>query len=335
MDSVAAQAIRVISTGARYAPPVPRIPSLDADTLAEHFGARDDLSARSMLVTIFGDAVVPAGGEIWLADLIELCAPFGFNHRLVRTSLSRLTAEGWFATERVGRRSRYRLAASAIEEFADAEERIYHLRAPAWDGRWTFALLDGGRLDRAERDTLRGSLRWQGFAQLAPGILALPRSAPGTVHRLARRLGITAPIPVVVGEVSELAALVADGWTTTSFDLDAPRRRYDDVLVHRSRTTAVDLRTLEGRAAFLLRTMVVHDLRRARLSDPDLPDELLPPDWPAQRAFAFAATLYRRLGPASDDWLDRVAGLRPATPAAERFSGDDAVPAQRGEPVIR
>lgn len=300
------------------------------------FGTRSDISARSVLVTVFGDAVVPAGGEIWLGDLIDLCAPFGFNHRLVRTSLSRLTAEGWFATERVGRRSRYRLAPTATEEFADAEGRIYHLGTTPWDGRWTFALLDGGRLDRTERDALRTSLRWQGFAQLSPGIVAVPRTAPEVVHRFARRLGIAAPVPVVVGELTDLAALVEDGWTTTSFDLDAPRRHYDDVLRYRPVVGGPDTAAeLDGPAAFLLRTMVVHDLRRARLSDPELPGALLPADWPARAAFAFAAATYRALGPASDRWLDEVAGLAPQRPAAARFSGDDATLAQVGEPLVR
>ncbi len=313
---------------------MPGTRSTVVDAAAVRFGGRSDISARSVLVTVFGDAVVPAGGEIWLGDLIDLCAPFGFNHRLVRTSLSRLTAEGWFATERVGRRSRYRLAPTAIEEFADAEERIYNRHPTRWDGRWTVALLDGGRLARAERDALRGSLRWQGFAQLSPGVVALPRTAPDVVHRLARRLGVGAPVPVIVGELTDLVALVEDGWTSTSFDLDAPRRHYDDVLLYRSVVAGTDVGDLEGRPAFLLRTMVLHDLRRARLSDPELPDELLPADWPAGIAFSFAAATYRAVGPASDRWLDEVAGLTPRRPATARFSGDDAALAQLGETLV-
>ena len=44
--------------------------------------------ARSLIVTVWGDALAPHGGTVWLAGLIRLMAPFGINERLVRTSAS-------------------------------------------------------------------------------------------------------------------------------------------------------------------------------------------------------------------------------------------------------
>ncbi|MYL04319.1 MAG: hypothetical protein F4011_09090 [Acidimicrobiaceae bacterium] len=68
-----------------------------------------DISARSLLVTVLGDSVLPVTETLWLSGLFELAAPFGFSERLVRTSMFRLVSEGWVSNERVGRRSRYSL----------------------------------------------------------------------------------------------------------------------------------------------------------------------------------------------------------------------------------
>ncbi|MEZ5234399.1 MAG: hypothetical protein R2749_17080 [Acidimicrobiales bacterium] len=157
------------------------------------FAGRADISARSVLVTIFGDSIVPAGGEIWLADLIALCEPFGFSDRLVRTSMFRLGSEGWFETERVGRHSRYRLTRTATTQFAAAEARIYHRPTVPWDGRWTLAFLDAA--DRTVRDGVAAALRWRGFATLSPGVLALPRAGgAAVVEEVAAEAGVVVPV---------------------------------------------------------------------------------------------------------------------------------------------
>src|SRR5882757_4595161 len=69
----------------------------------------DPPRAKSLIVTVWGDALAPHGGAVWLAGLIRLMAPFGINERLVRTSVFRLAQDGWLAATTHGRTSRYRL----------------------------------------------------------------------------------------------------------------------------------------------------------------------------------------------------------------------------------
>ena len=40
-----------------------------------------DLKANSTLITIFGDAISPRGGEIWLGSLITLAATLGISEQ--------------------------------------------------------------------------------------------------------------------------------------------------------------------------------------------------------------------------------------------------------------
>ena len=69
---------------------------------------RENISARSALVTILGDTVVPLGGTVWLNDLITMASLFGFNERLVRTSMFRHCNQyGWYQSTQ-WRRSLFR-----------------------------------------------------------------------------------------------------------------------------------------------------------------------------------------------------------------------------------
>ncbi|MCP5027685.1 MAG: hypothetical protein GY929_15530 [Actinomycetia bacterium] len=286
---------------------------------ARSFGQRPHISARSVLVTIFGDSVVPAGGEIWLGDLIELCAPFGFNDRLVRTSMFRLTSEGWFETERIGRRSRYRLTSSATAEFADAEARIYRPWEPATASDWVMTFLDGQGIASDQLAKLNAALRERGFVPLAPGVMAAPHGEATAVHRAASDVGLATPPPVAHSRF-EMHDPAVTAWLCRSFELEHTAHSYQEFLSNYRWAEAEGLKLLPNRDAFLLRTMVVHDLRRARLTDPDLPLDLLPSHWPAREAIELAGELYATVTDGAWRFLASAAGFaEPHTPGP-RFS---------------
>lgn len=81
--------------------------------------------APAMIVTIYGDIVVPRGGVLWMGTLVEICAHLGISETLVRTAVSRLVAAEQLVGERDGRRSYYRLASGARTEFAAAARLLY------------------------------------------------------------------------------------------------------------------------------------------------------------------------------------------------------------------
>ena len=62
---------------------------------------------------------------------------------------------------------------------------------------------------------------------------------------------------------------------------------------------------LDEESAFLLRILLIHDYRRLLLRDPELPDVLLPGDWPGHQARQLCREIYHRLLPASERHLDR------------------------------
>ena len=103
-----------------------------AAELVARFRRQRPLRGGSLIVTIFGDSIMPRGGAVALGSLIALTAPFGLNERLVRTATARLAQDGWLEGHRAGKLSEYHLSRDGRERFAEATRRIYSAPDTEW-----------------------------------------------------------------------------------------------------------------------------------------------------------------------------------------------------------
>ena len=268
--------------------------------------SESDISARSVLVTVLGDSVLPVTKTLWLSRLFELAAPFGFSERLVRTSMFRLVTEGWVSNERVGRRSRYSMTLLAVRESEDADRRIYGRDQTNWDGSWTFAVLDTPRMPAPERDKVARHLRWHGFVSLGRGLLASPSVTVQSLRELLHLVEPAAAVPIGRAEIDDLDRLVDEGFFADVFRTDDTEVAHRGFLARYEPWQSRDLEAADPLDAYGLRTMLVHEFRRVRLRAPDMPTELLPPDWIGERAYCLAAGLYRRLSPPASRALRKI-----------------------------
>ena len=260
------------------------------------FLATDPPRSKSLVMTIFGDAIAPHGGAIWLGSLIELAAPFGVNHRLLRTSVFRLAQEGWLVANRDGRRSSYEILAQAQPRIARANRRIYTPLETHWDGSWTLLLGAAAMLDAPTRAGLRKELAWAGFAMIAPGMYGHPVASADVIDDILVRLGAQGKI--LVCRATELAGvstrplreLAAEGW-----DLSGVVQGYRSFIDQFRPLLGVleDGEALVPEQAFVVRTLLIHAYRRMQLHDPMLPVELMLDPWPGSEAYALARALYR------------------------------------------
>ncbi|HWI29768.1 MAG TPA: PaaX family transcriptional regulator C-terminal domain-containing protein [Stellaceae bacterium] len=271
--------------------------------LLERFAARRPMRTGSLIVTVFGDALLPRGGAVQLAGLLALLRHFSLNDSQVRTALSRLVADHWLAAERRGRRSLYRPTETGQHRFDEATRRIYAGPPRRWRGAWHLLMLPGG----AARGPLAQELGWLGFGTLSPGLMLHP--APDLAS-LASVIGDLPPAsrPLAIAGKTVLAAppgLQAD-LMARCWDLNALARGWRHFLgqfaeLRRAVERGVDLAPLD---ALLARLMLIHDYRRVLLRDPMLPAELLPADWPGRDAYAAARDLYRALAGPAEHWID-------------------------------
>src|SRR5260370_36547165 len=51
---------------------------------------REPSRTGSIVITVFGDAIVPRGGSVWLGTLLEFFTALDIDSRVVRTAMSRL-----------------------------------------------------------------------------------------------------------------------------------------------------------------------------------------------------------------------------------------------------
>lgn len=268
--------------------------SFDIPARVQAWRAAPHISARSVLVTILGDAVLPVIKKVWLSQLFQLAKPYSFDKRLVRVSMFRLAEEGWVTSERHGRRSLYLLTPLAEREFADAADRIYRDARPPLDGEWTFVLFDSAQLSPVERNRLTRHLGWHGFVAFRSGVLASPICSADEARRILDE-SFPEILPAVArAEFEDITNLARNGFFSATFAFDEGEKEY--------RAFVEDYEAFDGKCealspveAYCLRTMLIHDLRRITLRTPPVPRELLPDPWPGNDAYALAADLYPRL----------------------------------------
>ena len=293
--------------------------------------------AKSLIVTLYGDAIRPRGGTLWLGSLIRLAEPFSINERLVRTSVLRLSRDGWLASTIVGRRSYYALTEGGHRRASEADRRIYATPGADWSGRWSLVFLSDPAV-LPVRDRVRRELALLGFGQIGPDLMVHPQAEVDGLRHVLADLGLSDHVVVMHAEGEAgfarsraahrqaLSAMVERGW-----DLAVLRGQYQAFLDRfRPLWRLLDAEEApEPALAFALRIHMVHAYRRIVLRDPLLPDELLPADWPGTHARSLFRNTWLRLREVSEAHLDTIGetadGPLPAMAPAwrRRFQGTD------------
>ena len=250
-------------------------------------------SARSLLVTVWGDTVRPLGDEIGAVTLVRLMAPLGLSPRAVRAAMSRMTRRGWLTRRRAGRRAFYALTQAGALRLEQGVRRVYRATAERWDGRWRLLTYVIPEERRAARDRLRRELVWLGLGPLSRSTWVTTRDLAAVLREVSAARGLDGSVALFdahnLGPADD-RVLVARCW-----DLDAIAARYRRFIAT-VRPRAASLRrrvragTISDDACFAEKIWLVHEYRKFLFVDPGLPDRLLP----ARRSDREAAALFRR-----------------------------------------
>jgi len=298
-------------------------PILDA------FRQRQPMRAKSLIITFFGDVVSQHGKEIWLGSAATALQSLGINDRLVRTSVFRLTKEGWLEVDREGRRSFYRFSNYGSQEYQRAAQRIYSAGNEDWQGRWQ--LLIPTAVPDHLRDDLRRSLNWLGFRAIAPGTYARPGGDLDSIRGLLDEFDIETGAIVMDAETSSLTTkkalreVVSEHWKLDKLALDyAAFIKLFSPLEQAIARGAVPT----PQEAFQARLLLIHEYRRILLRDTPLPEDLLPSRWQGTVARQIVSSLYPSLaGPSEAYVVAELQNLQGKLPKAagsfyQRFAGD-------------
>lgn len=238
-------------------------------------------SARSLLLTLFGEFVYPSDGPTWTSTLLHAFAGVGVNDKAARQALMRAAAEGWIVGQRDGRRTSWRLTPLSHRMVAEGSRRVRSLRNAAadWDGHWIALHISLTEAQRAERQRLYRALGWLGFGSPAPGLWISPHSSQAeTARAKLEALGLSQQTLAMQARALDFGVAERD-WVARAWDLEAIAGTYEELI---ARFSAMRPRTDE--ATFYAHIELVNALQRLPAVDPGLPAALLPPRWPAVRA---------------------------------------------------
>lgn len=275
------------------------------DLLVHNFQQKRPLRAGSLIITLYGDAIVPRGGTVWLGSLVKLLEPMGISERLVRTSVFRLTKESWLQADKVGRRSYYSLTGPGLRRFEQAFKQVYKVTSQQWIGSWCLVFLS--QLENTKRRTIREELEWMGFGSLAPNVMAHPRLERAEVLPLLQERDAQEDTIVMQSEPQELLTSRALRLQVKeSWNLEHLASSYAK-FINQFRPLWQELtvnNTLTPEECLIARTLLIHEYRKVLLRDPQLPDELLPGDWEGRSARQLCRNLYRLIYKGAEQWLD-------------------------------
>ncbi|WP_281356568.1 PaaX family transcriptional regulator [Amycolatopsis anabasis] len=237
-------------------------------------------SARSLLMTVLGEFVLPRDRPVWTSTLVEVLGMFDVEEKSARQALARTAAEGWLESERVGRRVRWSLTRPSRDLLTEGAQRIYEFGRDRgqWDGRWLMLLVSVPEAKRDLRHSLRTRLTWAGFGSPAPGVwVSADTGRQEEAARIVAELNLDREAMSFVasyGQIGDVEAMVARSW-----DLSALEDRYEDFI-----DEFTDLNPTTGATVLHAQTRLVHEWRRFPFLDPRLPVRLLPGNWSGVQA---------------------------------------------------
>ncbi len=250
------------------------------------------LRVWSVIITFFGDTVMPRGGVVSASVLATVCSCLGIKQEALRVALYRLAKDGWIDRQKEGRNSFYALSESGLENFLPASRRIY-ADGPELRGPWRLAILPvAEREDRAAHDR---KLRSAGFIPLSNSLfLGAAQSGPAPDQSA-----------VMEGTFREFP-----DWIRATLAPEPLQREYA-ALRHALAPAADVISTfgpLKPEVAVALRTLIIHQWRRLLLRHPDLPPEMLPTGWQGETCRGLVLTLHQRISLNASPWLDEAVG---------------------------
>lgn len=251
---------------------------------------------------VLGAAQVPPHPPLPGPVLVRMLGDLGVTEGAARSTILRLRRAGSITSVRVDRTVGYAPSPSTL---------VGHRRhaggsaAAEWDGEFHTLLVQVPERRRGFRDALRRAAHLAGYRGLGPGVLVAPTDRRAELAPTLARAPKDAQILP-----GHLRLTVEDSRTvaTRLWGLDELGARYR-VLADAGHTAAARARADPPSGADALRALATATLPiyEAIRDDPELPAQLLAPDWPQQRLRTELTACLRALVPGVEEY---VAALR-------------------------
>jgi len=268
------------------------------------------LRPQSAMLTLYGDYVLPRGGEFGIGSLIKLLGNFGLSSQAIRSAVSRMCCADILKARRVGRRSYYSLTEHGHRLLTKGAQRIFVRKNNHWDGDWSIVVYSIPEPRREARDKLRLELSWMGYGALSEATWISPYDLTNEVEDLVDRLEIRGNVQIFRARYegfAEPGMIVSRCW-----DLVRIHESYGSFIAKYRPKLQNHLRRLAAGEAippsecFVERFTLIHEYRKFPFFDPDLPRGLLPESWLRPEAAALFHEYHGLLAEKANEYFDSV-----------------------------
>ncbi|MEU9060900.1 PaaX family transcriptional regulator C-terminal domain-containing protein [Streptomyces sp. NPDC048430] len=253
--------------------------------MREEAGAEESPRPQSLMLGFLGIHVLGHGSAVYSGSVINLFARVGVSEEAVRSTLTRMVKRDLLSRHRRGRKMYFGLTVRSTEVLREGHERIWRAGAVNrdWNGSWTVVGFSLPEAWRSRRHDLRSRLIWAGFGPLQNGMWIAPGDVD--VSAVLEGLGLEDHLNVLRAQVA--GPTRPDQLIERAFDTADTAKRYEAFLDRWDRA-----RPTVAASDDLTRQLLLHaDWLQLVRSDPRLPAEHLPADWPAIRAELVFRTL--------------------------------------------
>jgi len=286
------------------------------DTVIQRLRSDGSLKAWSLIITFFGDSIVPRGGNVSAGTVQIVLDRMGIGAGAVRTAFSRLASDGWVERQKSGRLSYYQLTEAGVSPFAKASLRIYSPEQvlPTDQSQWALCLA-------VDKNALQ-DLAIADAVMLPNRSILLVESNSESLSMLRKR-----GMLCVVGQCDEIPEWVVDYLCPSDWaqQLKALQSTFDS---HAAKPPSDPL------DALVVRTLLVHQWRRLLLRYPPLPAQLKGDSLVLEnQCREFIGQLYHQLSAPAEHWLSEhgsavngslpAARLNPSYRFTERYTEVD------------
>ncbi len=242
-----------------------------------------------LIVTVFG-LYRDLRGVIPISVLIRMLGDLGVEPANVRSSVSRLKKREILVSAELDGAAAYALAPQLEEVFDEGDRRIFVRHAES-SQEWLLATFTVPESQRNLRHRIRMVLQRWGFGAVAPGLWIAPAGVAAAVEARLAREQLDPYVEFFTARYRDsdgLKAKVARWW-----DLGGLEQQYSSFV--RRHEAQVGCLELSPARAFAQYVPLVTGWRQLPYLDPGLPNELLPSNWPGERAESLFMQMHQRL----------------------------------------
>lgn len=262
-----------------------------------------ELRPQSLFFALVGEHLLESTRPLSGASIVFVMKELGVGETAARSVLQRMTAKGFVARHKQGRKTFYTLTDRGARILGEGGRKMFADRQPEiWDGRWTMVRIQVPESRRSLRQKIWSQLSWAGFGQIDGGTWVAPgeRELTSVLGPGQREIS-----PIVI--CGRPQPPTTDDILVAAFELEDLSAEYS---AFGDRWSESDPDSMSPMDALVARVKLQCEWLSLTRMDPQLPAALLPEDWPGkvqgQLFRDLNERLHRRETPVVDDFFAGV-----------------------------